>query len=206
MPQQRGGLTPEQRREARRELLLDAALDLFARQGYLATSIEELCRHAHVSTKSFYEVFDSREACYLDLMHRMTVVLQDGMRQVLADAPAVIDEAFTAALIESLAHLMADDPRRATVLFGRGSATTFAVEHERRTNRRWSAGFLQEVWARLDPPVVPERGVATGVIGGLFDLVSDWVFDSDDLAELHADDLARSMQAFWRVVSAGISA
>ena len=54
------GLDAEERRAQRRAQLLDAALELFAANGYLNTSIEQLCQAAYVGTKAFYEVFDSR--------------------------------------------------------------------------------------------------------------------------------------------------
>src|SRR5215218_480858 len=67
----RKGRTLAERRWERREALLDAALDLFGTQGYAATSVEELCRTAYVSTRNFYEEFDNREAVLLALGDRL---------------------------------------------------------------------------------------------------------------------------------------
>lgn len=201
---QRTGLDEEQRREQRRQALLDAALELFAQRGYLSTPIEELCRTAHVSTKSFYGVYDSREACYLDLMRRTTERLLTGM------AEAVTQESFDdpadaqRRLVEALAHLMADDPRGAVVLFGRGTATTFAVEAERRANRRRSAELITLVWTSAWPDVDVPQGVATGAVGGLFDVVADWVTDADDLTTLDRDALTERLQAFYAVLMRGL--
>lgn len=201
---QRTGLDDEQRREQRRQALLDAALELFAQRGYLSTPIEELCRTAHVSTKSFYGVYDSREACYLDLMRRTTERLLTGMGE------AVMQESFDdpadaqRRLVEALAHLMADDPRGAVVLFGRGTATTFTVEAERRANRRRSAELITLVWTSAWPDVQVPPGVATGAVGGLFDVVADWVADADDLTTLDRDALTERLQAFYAVLMRGL--
>lgn len=201
---QRGGLDEDQRREQRRQALLDAALELFARRGYLSTPIEELCRTAHVSTKSFYGVYDSREACYLDLMRRTTERLLTGM------AEAVTQESFDdpadgqRRLVEALAHLMADDPRGAVVLFGRGTATTFAVEAERRANRRRSAELVTLVWTSAWPDIEVLPGVATGAVGGLFDVVADWVADTEDLTTLDPAVLETRLQAYYAVLMRGL--
>lgn len=201
---QRTGLDDEQRREQRRQALLDAALELFAQRGYLSTPIEELCRTAHVSTKSFYGVYDSREACYLDLMRRTTERLLTGMGEAVTqesfDDPAVAQRR----LVEALAHLMADDPRGAVVLFGRGTATTFTVEAERRANRRRSAELITFVWTSAWPDVQVPPGVATGAVGGLFDVVADWVADADDLTTLDRDELTERLQAFYAVLMRGL--
>ena len=201
---QRTGLDEEQRREQRRQALLDAALELFAQRGYLSTPIEELCRTAHVSTKSFYGVYDSREACYLDLMRRTTERVLFAMAEAITresfDDPAVAQRH----LIDALAHLMADDPRGAVVLFGRGTATTFAVEAERRANRRRSAELVTLVWTSAWPDVEVPPGVATGTVGGLFDVVADWVADADDLSTLDRNVLAERLQGFYAVLARGL--
>src|SRR6266508_4521605 len=59
------GLDAHQRQARRRADLLEATLELVATKGYANTSIEQICQTAFVGTKSFYEIFDSKEACYL---------------------------------------------------------------------------------------------------------------------------------------------
>ncbi len=175
-----GGLDEAARRAARRETLLDAALDLFSARGFTATPIETLCQQARVSTKSFYEVFDSRESCYLALMMRTTEDMQHRLGTGVAAIPLADEVAATEALLDVLAHLFGDDPRPAIVLFGRGAATTPRVEQQRRTNRRWSAEFLAAIWKQFQPDEAIPPGVATGTIGGLFDIISDWAADQKE--------------------------
>lgn len=202
---QRGGATGDaDRREARRTSLLAAALELFATRGYLASPIEDLCREAHVSTKSFYGIYTSREELYLDLMRSTTDTLLGTMTAAVAaegfdDVPAAERR-----LLSTFAHLMGDDPRGAAVLFGRGTATTFAVETERRTNRRRTADLIATIWSLSALPGTPPPGVATGVVGGLFDIVADWVADADELQGLDATVLQQRLVAFYATVTAGL--
>ena len=55
------GLDADQRRKQRRDQLLATTLDLLAAKGYQSVSIEQICQTAYVSTKSFYELFDSKD-------------------------------------------------------------------------------------------------------------------------------------------------
>src|SRR5438445_1202863 len=62
-----GDKEPAQRRAERRSRLLEAALDAFGTTGYRATSIEQLCADANISTRNFYEEFATREALLVQL-------------------------------------------------------------------------------------------------------------------------------------------
>lgn len=203
------GLDAEQRRAERRELLLDAALDLFATNGYLNTSIEQICSTAYVGTKSFYEVFDSREACYIALLQRTTERLVAGIVETAKGLPDNEDEAVPQ-LVAAFAHSLLDDPRVAAVTFGQAGAISPAVERQRRTNRRWAAGFVESVWQRYEKgrqqaDDADRHGVAIGVVGGLFDLVSDWLLDADPEDPADVERLIDDLTRFYRVVRRGIS-
>jgi len=58
---------PARRRGSQRERIFEAAATVFARDGYVNSSAESIAREAGVSKATFYEHFDSREACMLDL-------------------------------------------------------------------------------------------------------------------------------------------
>lgn len=61
------------RREARRQRLLDAALELFAEFGFYDTSVDEVVAQARTSKSAFYEHFESKEDCF-----RMLLELEGG--------------------------------------------------------------------------------------------------------------------------------
>jgi AcrR family transcriptional regulator len=200
------GLDAEQRRQQRREQLLDAALDLFAATGYHNTSIEQICQAAYVGTKSFYEVFDGREACYLALLQRTTERISGRMVDALRAAPPG-DASAVPALITAFAHALVDDPRLARVTFGQAAGISPAVERQRRTNRRWAAAFLESVWRQygITDPATDHHRVAVGTIGGMFDLVADWLLDSDPTAPAAVTALAADLTTFHQVISTGLS-
>ncbi|WP_394939312.1 TetR/AcrR family transcriptional regulator [Psychromicrobium sp. YIM B11713] len=196
------GLDARQRETLRKESILDAALTLFAERGYSSVSIEELCRHAHVSTKSFYLSFQDREECYLLLMRRTAQRIKSEFLEFLDTEISEAADSETL-LLKALASAFGDDQRYGLVLFGRGSATTPAVERERRINRRWAASFLTEIWSRLLPGVAIQAGVASGVIGGFFNIIADWISDLVELEDADTVELYTSLSNFYDVVKPG---
>ena len=183
--------------------MLDAALDLFAEHGYLGTSIEQICQRAYVGTKSFYEVFDSRESCYVALLRRIVEQTTAHMVRLLEGAPDDEREA-TRILIEAFAHWFVDDVRLAKVTFGEGSAITPAAERQRRANRRWAAEFIESIWQRYGGGSGRTRGVAVGVVGGLFEIVADWVHDADVADENAVATLIHDLISFYSATRAGM--
>jgi AcrR family transcriptional regulator len=195
------GLDADQRRARRQDDLLAAALDLFAEAGYPNTSIEQICQAAFVGTKGFYEIFDSKEACYLALLRQVSSAIEARMVEALRTLPA--DEpAATEVLLSSFAHALVDDPRFAKVTFGQAGGISADVERQRRANRRWAADYLTSVWQRYGAPADPTLyRVAIGVIGGLFDLVADWMLDPAD-----PDSLITDLTVFYQAVRRGLPA
>lgn len=59
------GLTREQIADSQRERLLASMAHEVATQGYRATTITGVVKAAKVSTRDYYEHFDSKEACFL---------------------------------------------------------------------------------------------------------------------------------------------
>jgi len=204
------GLDADERRAQRREQLLDAALELVATKGYAGTSIEQICQTAYVATRSFYELFGGKEGCYLALLQRIAEDVGDQMVAALDAAP---DDpaAATRGLVTAFAHALVDDPRVVRAAFGEGAGVSPAIEHQRRANRRWAAGFLVDVWARFGiTSGRPDDAhpVAVGVIGGMFDLVVDWLHDAGPDGEGGAKDveaLVRDLTAFYALVQDGMT-
>ena len=203
------GLDAEQRRAERREQLLDAALKLFAANGYLGTSIEQICTTAYIGTKSFYELFSSREECYLALLRRTSARLEEQVADAAAQATGN-ERQEAPRLLATFVHALVDDPRVTRVTFGMASGISETVERERRTNRRWAAGFLVQLWDRYDGPSPEEQravrhSAAIGLVGGMFDLISDWLQDADLTNQNQVEALLDDLTTFYITVRRGLA-
>lgn len=60
----------EERREARRRRIVDAALEEFSRRGFNDTSVDNIVARARASKTTFYEFFESKEDCVRVLIER----------------------------------------------------------------------------------------------------------------------------------------
>jgi AcrR family transcriptional regulator len=63
-------VTQDERAERSRAIILDAALQLFSRQGFRATSIRDIAARAGVSTGSVYHHFRDKEALFETLLQQ----------------------------------------------------------------------------------------------------------------------------------------
>ena len=197
--------------------MLDAALDLFAEQGYANTSIEQICQTAYVGTKSFYELFDSKEACYLALLERTSQAISERVVTALDEAPD--DERTATHLLLSRVRPRPGrrSPHRPHDVRGRGRhlagdrAPATGQPAVERGLPRGGVGPLR----RGHPETAAARRslhrLAVGTIGGLFDLVVDWLHDTDGddtggtAAEPDVDALIDDLTAFYGVVRAGLA-
>ncbi len=71
--------TPEQfeeLRESRRQQIMDAALELFAQEGYASSSIAQLANHTGISKGLMYNYFESKEAL-------LVAIIEDGISEFL---------------------------------------------------------------------------------------------------------------------------
>lgn len=97
--------------EARREQLLDAALEVLAREGYSGVSIDAIAREAGVTRPVVYGVFDGLGALLYALLDRQE---QRALAQLLAALPLDPDledpDAFVIATARRLIDTVASDP------------------------------------------------------------------------------------------------
>ncbi|KPF79699.1 hypothetical protein IP88_01700 [alpha proteobacterium AAP81b] len=151
------GISAEDRREARREALVDAACQLYGQRGFASTSIEAVCAEAGLTKRYFYESFASAEALLVAAFESITAALFAAIDAAAADAaeplPAMLTAFFTA---------LRDHPQFARVFFvemsGVGAAAEAALEASRRA---LAARLMREVGG--DPASLRAAG-ATGAI------------------------------------------
>ncbi|HSS09873.1 MAG TPA: TetR/AcrR family transcriptional regulator [Acidimicrobiales bacterium] len=173
------GLTPDERRAARRQRLLDAGLTSFGTVGYGATTIERLCSDAGVTPRHFYDEFPSREALLAAVYDDAIRFTREATRAALA---ATQDPGSrTRAAIEGFVHAMCDDPRRARVLCIEGVRISAEFERHRRQVIQTFA-TLMEARARrhaVSDGVTQPRFRPMVLLGVVHELVIEWVLSAD---------------------------
>src|SRR5690606_7857611 len=115
LPRRYAGASAEERKAQRRERLLDAAFEVFGRQGYRETTLRLICAHARMMDRYFYEHFDSLDDIFLQVRQRLANELVERITRVLAEPQADPVLMIRSALASFFAYVK-EDPRRARIL------------------------------------------------------------------------------------------
>jgi len=173
------GRSVEEWKAARRERLLDAALELFGTDGYPATSVERLCALAKVSTRHFYHEFQNKEAVLLAVHAQVIELAVRSTGEALAattDAP--VRERIVAAVDGYLRTIMAD-LRRARISFVEVVGASPAVEEQRIAFRELLissvVGVGEVAVARKELTRKDFRFLGLCFIGAVNTVVYDWM-------------------------------
>ena len=110
-----GGLSSEERRQQRRERLIEAGLDVFGRRGLSQSTMRDICTHARLSDRYFYESFanvqDVFEAVYVFLRGQLLERLHASMSGLASTQLSVAE-----AGLRTFFSFVREDPRRARIM------------------------------------------------------------------------------------------
>jgi AcrR family transcriptional regulator len=173
------GRSVDEWKAARRERLLDAALELFGTEGYPATSVERLCAQAKVSTRHFYHEFQNKEAVLLAVHAQVIELGVRGTGEALAaTADAPVRERIVAAVDGYLQTIMTD-LRRAKISFVEVVGISPAVEEQRIAFRELLISSVVQVGetavARKEITAKDFRFLGLCFIGAVNTVVYDWM-------------------------------
>ena len=172
------GVTAAQRQEERRQRLLEAALELFARQGYAKTPIEALCAEAKVTARHFYQLFASREALLRALYDD---IIRDLRGAVLAavSLPDLPRGEQIALAVQALVRHYLEDARRARV--GVLEVVGVSADMERRRREvihdiaRIIEYYVQGLATRGELPARNYHLLSVALVGGINELLAEWL-------------------------------
>ena len=127
-------------RETRRNLIIDAAIHLFARSPFTQVGMREIASEAGISAASIYRYFSDRDELFVEALLRESQVLEQGVRNIVGeneDFPIEqVAERFVDYLLEHdtffkmMTHFMID-----------GKISTSALERFNETERRLLDAF-----------------------------------------------------------------
>jgi AcrR family transcriptional regulator len=149
--------------EDRREQLLDAALQVIARDGYGAISIESIAREADVTRPVVYNVFDGLDALLFALLDRQE---RRALEQLLSTISVTPDfrnfDSFLSAAIRDLVAMVAEDPLTWRPILLAYAGTPAAVRRRIDSDRELVRARIQVVVDGVVGAAAP--GIDTGVV------------------------------------------
>lgn len=169
------GLDAAERARQRRTAVLSAALELFASQGYPATSVKQICRQAGLTERYFYESFSDRHACLVALYGELADQLRTATAAAIEESRGLdLDEVTRRALAAFIDHL-ASDPRRARVVLLEAVGASSEMEDRRHAVLREFSALATAVWLDDAPPTTSQRLAVVGLVGAVNHLLVDWL-------------------------------
>jgi AcrR family transcriptional regulator len=156
------GASLEDRRRDQRERIVASARAVFARDGFAASSIEDVVAGARVSRTSFYEFFPSKDRCLLAVFEDGITRLAGAVAQAVSQPLEPVDR--IRAEVRAVASTFAADPDMARVVMIEAVGASPAVEVARTSARRAMAKVIEDQlagypqWASHPPE---ERRIAS---------------------------------------------
>ncbi|GAB4585631.1 TetR/AcrR family transcriptional regulator [Nocardia sp. IFM 10818] len=171
-----GGRTAEARRAARRDRLIDAAIDVWSEGGWGAVSLRSVCARAGLNDRYFRESFSDRDAVLVAAWDRVRDETTATLTAILGEFSGEPPLAVLYRAIETVVVNFADDPRRAPVLFGDHAGC--AVLERRR--HQLILGATEVLATGMAPHLRPGRdrerfrGSVLMAVGGFVELTTAW--------------------------------
>jgi AcrR family transcriptional regulator len=188
----------ERKKAQTREAIIAAAIDLFERKGYDATTIDEIAEAADVSPRTFFRYFDSKVEVVME--HKDGD--EDNLGRRLAERPDEESpvEAMCNVMSEALGQLVQENPlfvRQMRVMLGTPSLHALARDHFNEHNDE----IVDECARRLDLPEDDLRVhvVASAMTNTIWTVVSCWVAESGS-----PERLLEMIEESCRLLSSGL--
>ncbi|HEY1359662.1 MAG TPA: TetR/AcrR family transcriptional regulator [Thermoleophilaceae bacterium] len=185
LPRGRHGLSREQVEGSQRMRLVRAMCEVMAESGYARTSVADILRRARVSRETFYELFDSKEDCFMSAFEEAYGHLLDAATPSGGGAP--IDR-FSQLLRDYLGALAAD-PAAARVFL----VEVYAAEPSALARRQeLQQGLVQSVAVLTGATRKQDRFAIDALLAALVQMVTARVAvgDVDGLRKLHTPMVA----------------
>jgi len=179
------GLTPRERAARRRELILEAGLELFGTVGYAHATVREVSRTANLNSRYFYESFPDRETLLIAVYERIVIELAAAVSAATAGARTVAEQA--EAGLRAAWRLLTSDRRKARVLVLEVVGVSERLERLRRAYRHGFAALLVDNAVRVvgegESTALDPELIARALIGGFLDVLLDWLNGDLDLPD-----------------------
>ncbi|APE37087.1 hypothetical protein BOX37_27715 [Nocardia mangyaensis] len=174
-----GGLSAAERRAERRARFREAGLETFgAGAGYRNTRLVDLCQVAGLSTRQFYQEYDTLE----DLLRELYLHIDSIVEQHVLDEVARVDDlpldGRAAATVRAYLSHITRDPRCARITFVEVNGVGERMDDQRRQRRtRWIdllCALLDSFTARGELAPRDFRLTAATFLGSVDGLMRDW--------------------------------
>ncbi len=173
------GLSLAERKQARREKLIEAGIQAYGTHGFFSVTVKDICNEAKLTERYFYESFQKSEQLFQSIFLKQIEILQSTMMQAIVQASPNPRKMVTAGL-SALFNLLKNDPRLARIIYI--DATLVQELHKQAIIRETMNKFDRMIQAFVMSlmPQIPQAEqeislVATGLNGYVTQVARRWV-------------------------------
>ncbi len=171
------GLAAEERTQARRAAITDAAVNLFGTAGFAATSVKQICSAAGLTERYFYESFRDRQSALAGVYTMLVDDLRAKSETAIANAGGDVAAALRAGLTAFVDYLTSD-PRRARIVLIEVIGVSPEIEELRHAVLRRFGDMIASAWAAepgIDLGSERVRLTTIALSGAVNGLLVDWM-------------------------------
>lgn len=173
-----GGVDSQERQRQRRAKLIEAALAVFGEQGFHQSTVRDVCKQAQLTSRYFYESFDSMEALFQAVYTEVSRELMQTTVMALARCQPEPDKLAEAAL-RAFLEFIRDDPRRARVTLidalNVGAGMHEIADKAYQDFAALIGGFMRQMFPRLEESGLSYSMLAHGLVGANTRIATQWV-------------------------------
>lgn len=110
------GLSLTERKQARREKLIEAGIEVYGKHGFFSVTVKDVCNEAKLTERYFYESFKKSEhlfqSIFLQLIEQLEATVMQAIMTAAPDSTQMVRAGLTA-----LFELLKNDPRMARIIY-----------------------------------------------------------------------------------------
>lgn len=192
-----GGVTREERERQRRERLVEAGLAVFGEQGYHASTVRDVCRKAKLTSRYFYESFDSMEALFEAVYMSVSRELMAKTMVTLQATPPLPDQLAEAAL-RTFLEFVREDPLRARVTLIDALTVGPGIRRiSNEANRDFATligSFIEMLFPNVASLGLNPSMIGNGLVGSNIRIATLWV---EDKCSAPLEEVLQNMLVFY---------
>ncbi|WP_141578360.1 TetR/AcrR family transcriptional regulator [Actinomadura sp. WMMA1423] len=201
-----GGQSADQRRAGRRLRLVDAALTSMADGTWRAETVARLCGRAELNKRYFYESFTDLDQLAVAAIDQVSQEVGQAALDAYAAAAGrtLADQAHAA--IGAVVHTLADDPRKARVLFGTAGGPPLIQQHRTAAVQGLTGILMDHARAIHGVELTTDTLARTAppfVVGGTAETILAWV---NGTVAVPLDALIDDLATLWLITGNGAAA
>jgi AcrR family transcriptional regulator len=185
------GLPAADRIAARREQLIEAAIELMATIGASETSMRGVCRQAGLTERYFYESFPNLDALFTTALETVVVGARDRLLAALATAPADPEGLFRHA-ISAFTDYLVEDRRRGRIMFVESQATRVLGERGNELIEQFTTPIALTIGPGTDDQPAPDSADnalnSHAIFGAMAYMYRPWLDGAIDMSRERFDE------------------